>query len=569
MYFGEMYKSKGSFVEKNILGGKKVNKRLSVFLCMLLVLSMFLAACAGKDKGSDNAADGGEEVSNVPQNLRVNINSEPPALHPGLAADATSGGVLLQTFEGLTRSGKDGKPENAMAEEITTSDDLKTYTFKLRDAKWTNGDPVTAEDFVYAWKWALDPANQASYAYQLYYIKGAQAANTGEGSVDAVGVKAVDEKTLEVTLENPTPYFLELTAFYTYFPVNHTVATANPNWHTEAGENYVSNGPFKMTEWSHQDKIVLEKNADYWDAETVKLETVEMYMINDPNTELSMYDNGELDRAGSPFGTLPTDALPQLKESGDLVVKPIAGTYWYKFQTENGPLKNKNIRKALAYSINRKAIVENITQGGQIPAMAAVPPSMIAENEQGYFADADIEKAKEFLQTGLQELGLKDVSELGPITLSYNTSEAHQKIAQAVQDMWKTELGVEVTLDNAEWAVYIDKLHKGDYMVGRMGWLGDFNDPINFLELYREKNGGNNDTLWENAEFKKLLDDSQKETDPEARVQMLKDAEAILMDEMPIAPIYFYTNVWVEKENLKDVVVSGLGDVQLKWAYFE
>jgi oligopeptide transport system substrate-binding protein len=529
---------------------------------------MFLAACAGKDSGSGTKDEGNKE-SNVPQELRVNINSEPPALHPGLASDSTSGGVLLQTFEGLTRGGKDGKPENAMAKDVQVSDDLKTYTFTLKDAKWTNGDPVVAEDFVYAWKWALDPANQASYAYQLYYVKGAQAINEGKGAADTLGVKAIDEKTLEVTLENPTPYFLELTAFYTYYPVNHKVAAADANWHTEAGENYVSNGPFKMTEWSHQDKIVLEKNEGYWDAEAVKLEKIEMYMINDPNTELSMYDNGELDRAGSPFGTLPTDALPQLKESGDLIVKPIAGTYWYKFQTEVPPLNNKNIRKALSYSINRKAIVENITQGGQIPAMAAVPPSMIPENEQGYFADADLAKAKEFLQAGLDEMGLKDASELPNITLSYNTSEAHQKIAQAVQDMWKNDLGVNVTLDNAEWAVYIDKLHKGDYMVGRMGWLGDFNDPINFLELFREKNGGNNDTFWENAEFKQLLADSQKETDPDARMQMLKDAEAIFMDEMPVAPIYFYTNVWVENEKLKDVVVSGLGDVQLKWAYFE
>jgi oligopeptide transport system substrate-binding protein len=545
-----------------------MKKRFSIFFSMLLVLSMFLAACAGKDNAGDTK-DEGEKESNVPQELRVNINSEPPALHPGLASDATSGGVLLQTFEGLTRTGKDGKPENAMAEEITTSEDLTTYTFKLRDAQWTNGDPVVAEDFVYAWKWALDPANQASYAYQLYYVKGAQAINEGKAGAETLGVKAVDDKTLEVTLENPTPYFLELTAFYTYYPVNHKVATADANWHTEAGENYVSNGPFKMTEWSHQDKIVLEKNDTYWDAETVKLDKVEMYMINDPNTELSMFDNGELDRAGSPFGTLPTDALPQLKESGDLIVKPIAGTYWYKFQTEVPPLNNKNIRKALSYAINRKAIVENITQGGQIPAMAAVPPSMIPENEQGYFADADLAKAKEFLQAGLDEMGLKDASELPAITLSYNTSEAHQKIAQAVQDMWKNDLGVNVTLDNAEWAVYIDKLHKGDYMVGRMGWLGDFNDPINFLELFREKNGGNNDTFWEHPEFKKLLADSQKETDPEARMQMLKDAEAIFMDEMPVAPIYFYTNVWVEKENLKEVVVSGLGDVQLKWAYFE
>lgn len=533
---------------------------------------MFLAACSKEKAGETGTkTEGGKKETDVPQEMRVNVNSEPFSLNPGLASDATSGGVLNQTFEGLTRIDKSGKPQPAMAETITPSEDLKTYTFKLRDAQWTNGDPVTAQDFVYAWKWALDPKNESQYAYQLYYIKGAQAANDPEvgGSLDEVGVKAIDDKTLEVTLENPTPYFLELTAFYTYFPVNHKVAEKNPKWYTEAGADYVSNGPFKMTEWSHQDKIVIEKNDTYWDKDTVKLTKVEMYMINDPNTELSMFDNGELDWAGSPFGTLPTDAIGQLKDSGDLTIKPIAGTYWYKFQTEKPPLNNKNIRKALSYAINRKAIVENITQGGQIPAMAAVPPSMIKENEKGYFQDNDVEKAKEFLKKGMEELGYKDVKDIPAISLSYNTSEAHQKIAQAIQDMWKKELGVEVTLDNAEWAVYIDKLHKGDYMVGRMGWLGDFNDPINFLELFREKDGGNNNTFWENAEFKKLLQDSAAESDAAKRLDMLKKAEEIFIDEMPVAPIYFYTNVWVSKENLKDVVVSGLGDVQLKWAHFE
>lgn len=550
------------------MGGKTVKKRFSIFFSMLLVLSMFLAACSGGDKDQADNGEGGDKAADVPQEMKVNVNSEPYSLHPGLANDATSGGVLLQTFEGLTRIDQDGKPQPAMAAKITPSDDLTTYTFELRDAKWSNGDPVTAHDFEYAWKWAIDPANESYYAYQLYYIKNGEAANTGDASPEDLGVKAIDDKTLEVTLENPTPYFLELTAFYTYFPVNSKVAKDNPEWHVDAGDLYTSNGPFKMVEWDHSNQITLEKNENYWDADAVSLTKIEMYMINDPTTELSMFDNGELHWGGSPFGTLPTDVLPTLQDEGRLNIQAIAGTYWYKLQTEKPPLNNANIRKALAYAINRTAIVENITQGGQVPAMAIVPPSMNPDNEKGYFQDGDVETAKEFLQKGLEELGLSDVSELPAITLSYNTSEAHQKIAQAIQDMWKTELGIEVTLDNAEWQVYIDKLHAGDYMIGRMGWLGDFNDPINFLELYRDKEGGNNNTFWENAEFKQLLIDSQKETDAEKRTQMLKDAEAIFMDEMPVIPIYYYTNVWVQDEKLKDVVVSGLGDVQLKWAYF-
>ncbi|URM32036.1 peptide ABC transporter substrate-binding protein [Cytobacillus firmus] len=548
-----------------------MNKRLSIFFSMLLVLSMFLAACSG---GGDNAEDGkkggdDDKKSDVPQELRVNINTEPPSLNPGLAEDATSGTVLRQILEGLTRIGKDGKPENAMAEDVKVSDDQKTYTFKIRDAKWSNGDAVTANDFVYAWKWALDPANNSTYAYQLYYIEGAEAANTGEGSLDAVGVKAVDDKTLEVKLVNPTPYFLELTAFYTYLPVNSKVAEANPEWATDAGENYTTNGPFHLTEWSHSDKIVLEKSETYWDAETVKLDSIEMIMINDPNTELSMFDNGELDWAGAPTGALPTDAMQALKDDGRLTTQPIAGIYNYKFNTTVEPFNNVNIRKAFAHAINRQEIIDNILQGEQLPAMAIVPPTMFEENEKGYFPDNDVEKAKEFLQKGLEELGYKDASELPAVTLSYNTSEAHQKIAQAIQDMWKQNLGVEVNLDNAEWNVYLDKINTMDYQVGRLGWLGDFNDAMNFLEMYRDADGGNNSTGWESKEFQDLLAKSATEADAEARQQLLKDAEAIFMEDMPVAPIYFYTNNWVQAEGLKDVVVSGLGDVQYKWAHFE
>jgi len=292
-------------------------------------------------------------------------------------------------------------------------------------------------------------------------------------------------------------------------------------------------------------------------------------MVNDPNTELSMFDSGELDWAGMPTGNLPQDALPALKDEGRLHTESIAGIYNYKLNTTAEPFNNANIRKAFALAINRKELIENVTQGGQMPAMAIVPPTMFPENEKGYFKDNDVEKAKEYLQKGLEELGYSDVSELPEIALSYNTDDGHQKIAQAVQDMWKQNLGVDVTLNNAEWKVYIEQVQSLDYNIARMGWLGDFNDPINFLELYYAKDGGNNDTGWENPEFQKLLDQSATEADSEKRFDLLKQAEELFMDEMPVIPIYFYTNNWVQADNLKDVAVSGLGDVQFKWAYFE
>lgn len=538
---------------------------------------MFLAACGGDkeptststEKPKDDDGKKEEEVVEVAQDLRININTEPPTLNPGLATDTTSGTVLRQIFEGLTRIGLDGKAHEAAAEKIEVSDDQTIYTYTLRDAVWSNGDPVIAQDFEYAWKWALDANNQSEYAEILYYVKGAEAAHKGEGSMDDVGVKALDEKTLEVTLANPTPYFNELTAFPTYMPVNSKIAAANPDWAKDAGDNYTSNGPFVMTQWAHSDKIILKKNEQYWDASAVKLNSIEMIMINDPNTELSMFENGDLDWAGSPTGALPTDAMQHLKESGELITQAIAGVYKYKFNTTMKPFDNVNIRKAFALAINRQELIENITQGGQVPAMALVPTTMFPENEKGYFKDNDVEKAKEYLQKGLEEMGLSDPSELPAITLSYNTSEAHAKIAQAIQDMWKNNLGVEVTLDNKEWAVYLDAIHNMDYQIGRLGWLSDFNDAINFLEIYRDADGGNNNTGWSNKEFQDLLAKSATEGDPAARQQLLKDAEAIFMDEMPVAPIYFYTNNWVQDPKLKDVSVSGLGDAQYKWAYFE
>ncbi|MEN2767180.1 peptide ABC transporter substrate-binding protein [Ornithinibacillus xuwenensis] len=555
-------------------------KKWSLLFVLILAMGLILAACGGDDetggKSNDSgtsengengeSGDSGEETLAAEQVLNINIKSEPPSLHPGLASDTTSGAVLDQVFEGLMRINQEGEIEPAMAaDQPDISEDLLTYTFTIRDdAVWSNGDPVTAQDFEYAWKWVLDPANaDTDYAYQLYVIKGAQAAKEDGASLDEVGVKALDEKTLEVTLAQPTPYFLDLTAFYTYYPVNKNVAEGNSEWALEAGENYVTNGPFTLDSWSHKDEIVLKKNADYWDAETVKLETINMFMIDDENTALEMYNAGELDWVGSPTDSVPLAAIPQLKEEGTLNISPLAGVYYYAFNIDAEPFNNVNIRKAFALAINRQGIVDNITKAEQQPAMALVPPSIWEENKEGYFKDNDIEKAKEYLQAGLDELGLE---ELPPIKLSYNTSEAHAVIAQAVQDMWSQNLGVDVELANEEWNVYLDTMGSGNFQVGRMGWLADFNDAINFLEIFNTI-GGNNYTNWEDSEYQELLAQSRTETDPAARKEILREAEAIFMEDLPIAPIYFYTNVWINKDYVKGIEVSPLGGVQYKWGY--
>ncbi|TRM10858.1 peptide ABC transporter substrate-binding protein [Lentibacillus cibarius] len=553
-------------------------KKWSLLLAFAFAMGIFLAACGddtngdgGESKDGDTeqsnneGEDDGEAALADDQSLTVNIKTEPPSLHPGKATDTTSNAVLTQIFEGLTRMNQNGEPEKAMASDIEISDDKKTYTFTIRDGvKWSNGDPITAQTFADSWKWVLNPDSpDTDYAYQLYPIKGAKAAKTGEGSLDDVGITVKDEKTLVVELENPTPYFLELTAFYTFYPVNQNVAEKNEDWAADAGEDYVSNGPFLLDKWKHKNKIVLKKNPDYWDAENVHLETITMEMVDDENTAKQMYDNGELDWLGSPLDSVPLAAIPPMKQEGSLNISPKAGTYYYSFNTEKEPFTNVNIRKAFALAINRKGIVENITKGEQVPGMALVPTAIWEENKDGYFKDNDVEKAKEYLNKGLDELGL---DKLPTIKLSYNTDEGHAAIAQAAQDMWKEKLGVDVKLNNEEWNVYLDSMTEGNYQVGRMGWIADFLDPINFLEIF-ETVGGNNYTNWEDEEYASLLQEARKEKDEAVRKELLREAEQLFMDEMPLAPVYFYTNVYAHKDYVKDVSVGNLGTIQFKWGY--
>ena len=552
-------------------------KKWSLFFAIVFTMSMFLAACGGGESDESNGeaddsdateetdgADGEEELAEV-QELSVNIKTEPPSLHPGTSTDTTSSAVLDQVFEGLTRVNQDGEVEEGMAESWDISEDELTYTFNLReDATWTNGDPVTASDFEYAWKWVLDPENaDTDYAYQLYPIKNAEDAKENDGSLDDVGITVEDDHTLVVELEQPTEYFLELTAFYTYYPINEDVTSDNKEWALDAGDDYVSNGPFQLVSWDHKDNIVIEKNEDYWDADTVKLETITLHMVEEESTALQMFESGDLDWVGDPTESVPLAAIPSMKDAGELNISDRAGVYYYSFNTVEEPFDNEDIRKAFALSLDRTSIVESITQGEQKPAMGLVPPSIFEENEEGYFADNDTETAKEHLEKGLEELGL---DELPTVKLSYNTDEGHAAIAQAAQDIWKKELGVEVELNNEEWNVFLDSLGEGDYQMGRMGWIADFNDAINFLEIF-ETVGGNNYTNWEDDEYKALIKESRTELDPDKRREILREAEAIYMDQMPIAPVYFYTNVYAHQDNVKNITVSPIGNIQYKWGY--
>lgn len=519
-----------------------------------LALSLLLMSCSKQEK----------VYRPKTQELRLNLHSEPPTLDPRKATDTVSISVLKMCFEGLTRIDPSGHPIPAAATKIEISSDQTRYTFTLRETIWADGKPVTAYDFEKTWKTILDPLFPCEFASDLYILKNGQAAKEKKCSLDQIGIKALDAQTLQVDLEHPIPYFLEALSTHAFFPCPSHITEQYPDW---TKEHYIGNGVFYIKEWKHLNVINLEKNPRYWDRDSVRLEKISLALIEDESTELSMFENGELDWAGYPFSSLPSDALATLSQKKELCHYSIAGTYFYIFNTKQFPFTNSNIRKAFSLAINRAEIVTNITQMHQIPATGMVPP-MMWQDPPTYFQDHDVKEAKRFFALGLKELGIT-ADELPPLTLSYNTMSAHHKIAQAIQAQWLKALGVRVHLENKEWKVFLDELKHRQFQIARMGGLANINDPSTFLDYYRYLSSSNNHSQWTNPHFTELLEQADLSTDPEQRLELLKKAEQLLIDEMPIAPIYFYTGAFLKKPYVKGVYLSELNDADFKWAYVE
>lgn len=539
-------------------------KRSFAIMSVLVLLTGLFAGCSNNNTSqpqSSPSASQTDQANAKPQILRMNA-AEPETLDSGMSNDVISGAFIRSLYDSLVRLDKDGKPVNSVASDIKISDDKKVYTFTLRDSKWSNGDPVTAKDFAFAWMRVLDPKTASGSAYKYYPIKNARAFFQGNAKAEDVGIKVIDDKTLEVTLENPTPYFLTLATFY--YPVNQKVVEGNADW-AKKPESIVTNGPFKLSVWEHKNKIELVKNDQYWEKDVVKLDKIDFSMIEDTNTELEMFNNDDLDWAGAPISGLPADAIGPLHEEGKLQTMERATNYYLLFQTEKAPFTNEKIRKAFSYAINRKDIADNIGQAGQTPLMGFVPLSASLKKE-GYFKDNDTQTAKQLLADGIKELGLTKLPE---ITYLYNTSDLNKKIAEALQAQWKQVLGVDVKLVNKELKVMFDDQEQGNYMISRSGWTGDYNDSVNFLELLMEKNSSNNSTLWHSEKYVELVQKAYAEPDESKRNEYLVEAEGILMDEMPVTGIYSSVNSWVQSEKVKGITVDPLGYIDFKWGYKE
>ncbi|GAW92861.1 peptide ABC transporter substrate-binding protein [Calderihabitans maritimus] len=543
-------------------------KKLVLPLLFITLIAAFLTGCGAKEEAT--APAGGEQQSAAEEMvLRYNLATEPETLDPALATGQPELTAINAFFEGLTRLDESYEPQPAMAESWDISEDGLVYTFHLRDGiKWTNGDPVTAYDFEYAWKRVLNPDTAADYAYMLWYIKNAEKYTSGEVSADEVGIKAIDEKTLEVTLEAPAPYFLSLTAFPTYFPVHKATVEADPDGWAGEAETIVSNGPFKLIKWEHKNVLELVPNENYWDRETVKLDKLVFYTVEEESTELAMFETGDLDILDNP----PLEEMDRLKNEG-LVIGSDLAVYYYMFNVEKEPFDDPRVRRAFAMAIERQALIDAVTKAGQRPAYAFVPYGIINpvtgkdfREEGGDYFTEDIEEAKRLLA----EAGYPDGKGLPPIEILYNTSEGHKKIAEAIQQMWRKNLGVEnVTLRNEEWGVYLESRDQGNFQVARAGWAADYLDPMTFLDMWL-KDGGNNNTNWWDPEYEDLITTAKSTGDQKVRFEAMHKAEEILMRDMPIAPIYFYTDPYLMKDYVKGVVKLPFGpEMEFKHAYIE
>lgn len=519
-------------------------------LSRILLMSLFLlSACS-----SDHKAFHSE--GNI---LRVAIEEDPKTLDPRLVRDLPTTSVIYMLYEGLMRAEEGGKLAFGIAEAVDISPDQTTYTFHLRPSSWSDGQPVTALDFKETWTTVLDPKFPSPNAYQLYLIKGAREAKEGKGSLDAIGVHAKDASTLVVELQEPTPYFLDLTATYFFYPVS----SLSRNNGVDSG-TVVTNGPFQLESWKRHNEFSAIPNPHYWDRKNIRLDAIHLLVL-DPNPSLELFKRGELDWAGSPLSTLPVDTLASLRSKGELQTSPAAGIYFFRVNTDKPPFNNVKMRRAFALAVNRTDLVNHVLKGGQIPASGVVPYSFL--QKKPLFDDGDVNLAQKYFKEALEEQSLT-LANFPPVSIHYTSGERGHKIAQVAQQQWKNTFGVTVNLQSNESKVQVERLKKGDYQLGVGSWFADYHDPISFLEVFKFKENGTNNTGWENPHYIALLNASAS-LGQEERKNALREAEKALIHEMPVIPLFFSSYNYVENPAVKGVYFSELGYLDFKRAFIE
>ena len=529
----------------------------------LLVAVALSALMAGCDKPQPEV-----EKAVPKQILLLGNGTEPQDLDPQTVTGVPEDNILRAIFEGLvSEDPHDLHPIPGMAKSWDISPDLTIYTFHLRDACWTDGSPVSASDFVRSYQRILSPELASEYNYMLFPVKNAEGYSNGKiTDFGQVGFQAVDSLTLRITLNNPTPYFLSLLNHYSWFAVPlktvlkfGKLADRGTRW--TRPENIVSNGPFRLKEWKTNSIIVVEKNPLYWDHENVRLNEIRYFPIDNSSTEERAFRSGQLHVTN----TVPLPKLDVYKSNHPEFLRddPYLGTYFYRFNVTKPILRLKEIRQALSLSIDRESIVRNVTRGGEHPATSFTPAGTA-----GYFAHPELKMDVAAARNLLTKAGFPEGKGLPPIELLYNSDEGHRVIAEALQQMWKKNLGIDIQLTNQEWKVYLDAQRQLEYQICRAGWIADYVDPNSFLDMWLT-NGGNNETGWSNPQYDRLIAEANRIGNQGSRYATFQQAESILLDEMPVLPIYFYTSKFLIQPSVKGWYPTILNHHPFKYVYLE
>jgi len=475
------------------------------------------------------------------QVFNFSIIDEIVTLDPGLIEVVDDSHIARQLFEGLYNQDAQGNVVPGVALSHEVSEDGLTYTFTLRpEAKWSDGTPVTANDFVYAWQRAADPATASPYSWyiELMNVAGAAEVIAGEAAPDTMGVRAVDDHTLEVTLTQPLPYFPQMVTHTTTYPVPRQAIEAHGDQWTQPG-NLVGNGAYTLTERVPQERVVLTRNPEYWDNANTTIETVGFYVIMDETQALTRWEAGEMQMVPTPAGQYPT-LLEQYPD--ETFASPLLCTYYYHVnlrEDANPALLDANVRQALNLAIDRQVIAESILAGGQQPAFTLTHAEVAGwEVPTVPAAEMTQEERNAEAQRLMQEAGFGTGGEPLTLEILYNTSESHQQIAVAIGQMWKQTLGIDTTLANQEWQTFLDARKEGNFDLARAGWCADYNEPSSFLDIMTS-NSEANDSQYLEAEFDALMEESRTAEDP---LPIYQQAEALMAEDAPILPIYFYTS---------------------------
>jgi oligopeptide transport system substrate-binding protein len=510
------------------------------------------------------------DLGNRNQILHIGNGDEIEELDPQTSTGIPEHNIISALFEGLvSEDPKDLHPIPAGAESWDISPDRLTYTFHLRkNARWSNGEPITAKDYYRSYYRMLDPNLAAEYSNMLFVVKNAENFYRGKTTkFSDVGFRVVDDYTFEVILVAPTPYFLWMLGHhYSWWPVHlptiekHGRVDDRGNRWTRP-EHMVCNGPFVLSRWKVNDVIKVKRNPHYWDGQRVRLAEIHFYPIQSRDTEERAFRSGQLHVTYE----IPRHKIEFYRRSNPeiLRVSPYLGVYFYRVNVTNPNLKDRRVRRALAMSIDREMIVKQITKGSELPANSYTPA-----NTAGYTPRARIPTDIDGARKLLAEAGHPDGKGLGSIEIHFNTEEKHRMVAEAIQEMWKKNLNLTVTLVNHEWKVYLDAQDTLNYHVSRAGWIGDYVDPNTFLEMWKTGDG-NNDTGWSNAEYDQLIDRARLATDPQARLELFQKAEAILLEEAPVIPIYFYTKPYLLQTSVRNWHENILDHHPYKYVYLE